>query len=257
MRVGIPAPALGSPPRALGRSPSPMSMPPVPKKEEKQGPKKKKKGQKKKKRPKKITPPFSFLGANQAWASEPVPWRSGEKLRLRSYTSSSKSLASPGSVHISDSNLSEVFAESRMTASSEAVATTRASHQARRSAPCKRRRRCEFAASSASWLSRRQRAAVKGSSGFHVGCFPWLGTQTRLHLRTSLWSTGSQHTVATFGGTSDRLAGGFTVRQHRHSSRKGSASRPKRPTTPGGRTTPSEGRLIFRTVRPDGVSECE
>ena len=46
MRVGIPAPALGSPPRALGRSPSPMSMPPVPKKEEKQGPKKKK-GQKK------------------------------------------------------------------------------------------------------------------------------------------------------------------------------------------------------------------
>ena len=51
MRVGIPAPALGSPPRALGRSPSPMSMPPVPKKEEKQGPKKKKakkkKGQKK------------------------------------------------------------------------------------------------------------------------------------------------------------------------------------------------------------------
>ena len=47
MRVGIPAPALGSPPRALGRSPSPMSMPPVPKKEEKQGPKKKKKGKKK------------------------------------------------------------------------------------------------------------------------------------------------------------------------------------------------------------------
>ena len=46
MRVGIPAPALGSPPRALGRSPSPMSMPPVPKKEEKQGPKKKKKAKK-------------------------------------------------------------------------------------------------------------------------------------------------------------------------------------------------------------------
>ena len=55
MRVGIPAPALGSPPCALGRSPSPMSMPPVPKKEEKQGPKSKKKGQKKISTPPKLS----------------------------------------------------------------------------------------------------------------------------------------------------------------------------------------------------------
>ena len=66
MRVGIPAPALGSAPRALGRSPSPMSMPPVPKKEEKQGPKKTKKAKKKKKRPKKITPP-NFNNPGGTW----------------------------------------------------------------------------------------------------------------------------------------------------------------------------------------------